>query len=141
MKPSVKRCMGKSYIHWTSDSKPGIAMSEKPTTAYILSLIGGIFIVIGGLLLAAIGTLIAFLSGFGLILWIFLIFGIIIVIGAVSMNNNPSTTHTWGTVILILGILSLIGVVTALGGLLALIGGAFALSWKPTNPPPQPPPQ
>jgi len=47
------------------------------------------------------------------------------------INSNPSSTHSWGVVILILGVLSLFGVVTALGGILAIIGGAFALTWKP----------
>jgi len=109
-------------------------MSDRPTTAYILSLIGGIFVLLGGVLWALVGTLIAFLTGFGFLLWAFLIFGIIIIIGAVSMNSNPNSTHTWGIVILVLGVISLFGVVTALGGLLAIIGGALALSWKPSTP-------
>lgn len=117
-----------------SNFNSGIAMSEKPTTAYLLSLIGGIFVFLGGLLLAALGTLIAFLTGFGFLLWAFLIFGIVIIIGTVSMNSNPNSTHTWGIVILVLGVISLFGVVTALGGLLAIIGGAMALSWKPSTP-------
>jgi len=108
-------------------------MSEKPTTAFILSLLGGIFVIIGGLIWAAVGTLIAFFTGFGLILYVFLIFGIIIVIGAAIMNSNPSSANMWGIVILILGIISLFGIITALGGLLAIIGGAFAIAWKPST--------
>lgn len=106
-------------------------MSEKPGTAFILSLIGGIFVILGGLIWAAVGTLIAFFTGLGFLLYVFLFFGIIIVIGAAMMNSNPRSTNAWGVVILILGIISLIGIVTALGGLLAIIGGAFAISWKP----------
>ncbi len=107
-------------------------MSEKPTTAFILSLIGGILVLLGGLIWAAIGALIAFFfAGLGFLLWAFLIFGIIIMIGAVMINSNPSSAHSWGVVILILGVLSLFGVVTALGGILAIIGGVFALTWKP----------
>jgi len=49
----------------------------------------------------------------------------------VMINSNPSSAHSWGVVILILGVLSLFGVVTALGGILAIIGGVFALTWKP----------
>jgi len=115
-------------------------MSEKPTTAFLLSLIGGILVLLGGLVWAAIGTLIAFFTGFGFLLYVFLLFGIIIIIGAIMLNSNPSSAHTWGIVILILGILSLIGVITALGGLLSIIGGAFALSWKPQSQTPNPPP-
>ena len=107
-------------------------MSEKPTTAFILSLIGGILVLLGGLIWAAVGTLIAFLfAGLGFLLWAFLIFGITIIIGAVMINSNPSSAHSWGVVILVLGVLSLFGIVTALGGILAIIGGAFALTWKP----------
>ena len=87
---------------------------------------------LGGLIWAAVGTLIAFLfAGLGFLLWAFLIFGITIIIGAVMINSNPSSAHSWGVVILVLGVLSLFGIVTALGGILAIIGGAFALTWKP----------
>jgi hypothetical protein len=107
-------------------------MSEKPTTAFILSLIGGILVLLGGLIWAAVGTLLAFFfAGLGFLLWAFLIFGIIIIIGVVMINSNPSSAHSWGVVILILGVLSLFGVVKALGGILAIIDGAFALTWKP----------
>jgi hypothetical protein len=80
---------------------------------------------------AVLGTLIAIFTGFGFLLYAFLIFGIIIIIGAVMINSTPSSAHSWGIVILILGVISLIGVVTALGGILAIIGGAFAIAWKP----------
>lgn len=87
---------------------------------------------LGGLIWAAVGTLLSFFfAGLGFLLWAFLIFGIIIIIGAVMIISNPSSTHSWGVVILILGVLSLFGIVTTLGGILAIIGGAFALTWKP----------
>ncbi len=115
-------------------------MSEKPSTAFILSLIGGILVLLGGLALAAVGTLLAFFTGFGYLLYVFLIFGLIIIIGAIMINSNPSSAHTWGIVILILGVISLIGIVTTLGGIIAIIGGAFAISWKSPSQPPNPPP-
>ena len=86
---------------------------------------------LGGLAWAALGTLIAIFTGLGFLLYAFLIFLIIIVIGAVMINSNPSSAHSWGIVILILGVISLIGVVTAPGGILTIIGGAFAIAWKP----------
>jgi hypothetical protein len=117
--------------------------SEKPSTAFILSLIGGIFVLLGGLIWAAIGTFIAFLSfGAGFLLYVFLIFGIIIIIGAFMFNSKPASARTWGIVILLLGIFSLFGVITALGGILSIVGGALALSWSPRQqPPPAPPTQ
>jgi hypothetical protein len=75
--------------------------------------------------------LLAFFSGVGYLLYAFLAFGIIILIGAIMMNSNPKLTKTWGIVIIILGVCSLPGVTTTLGGLLAIIGGALAVSWKP----------
>ncbi len=115
--------------------------SEKPSTAFILSLIGGIFVLLGGLIWAAIGTFVAFLSfGAGFLLYVFLIFGIIIIIGAFMFNSNPASARTWGIVILLLGIFSLVGVITALGGILSIVGGALALSWSPRQQPPPPPP-
>ena len=108
-------------------------MSEKPTAPFILSLIGGIFVLLGGLVWALVGTILAFFSGLGFLLYAFLIFGIVIIIGAAMMFNAPSSTRTWGIVILVLGILSLFGVITALGGILAIIGGALALGWQPSK--------
>lgn len=109
-------------------------MSEKPTTAFLLSLIGGIFVLLGGLLWAALGTLLAFFTGLGFLLYAFLLFGIVIIVGSVMLNSKPRSAKTWGIVILILGVLSLFGIVTTLGGILAIAGGALALSWRPQTP-------
>jgi hypothetical protein len=110
-------------------------MSEKPTTAFIISLLGGIFIMLGGLVWAAVGTLLAVFLGLGFLLYAFLAFGIVILVGAVMINSNPRSVHTWGIVILLLGIFSLVGITTTFGGILAIVGGALALSWKPTREP------
>lgn len=98
-----------------------------------MSLLGGIFVLLGGLIWALVGTIIAIFSGVGFLLYVFLLFGIVIIVGAVVMNSSPRLTQTWGIVIIVLGVLSLIGVVTTLGGVLAIIGGALAVSWKPQN--------
>lgn len=116
-------------------------MEEKPTAAFILSLIGGIFVLLGGIGLAFLGAIIAlFTFGAGAILGIFAIFGIIIIIGAIMMYTKPRSAKTWGIIVLILGIISLIGIVTALGGILSLIGGILAIVWKPSGAAPYPPP-
>lgn len=119
---------------------------EKPTAAFVLSLLGGIFVLIPGLALAAIGAILAiFTAGLGAILFIFPILGIIIMVGAILIYTTPRSAKIWGIIVLILGIISLIGVITALGGILALIGGILALVWKPAArhemaPPPPPAP-
>lgn len=116
-------------------------MEEKPTAAFVLSLIGGIFVLLGGIWWAIVGAIIAiFTAGAGAILGIFAIFGIIIIIGSVMMYNQATSAKTWGIIILILGIISLIGIVTAFGGLLSIIGGILAIVWKPSAPAISPPP-
>jgi hypothetical protein len=121
----------------------GRKMSEKPTTGFIFSLIGGIFVLLGGLLWSVVGTLLTIFFGIGFLLYAFLIFGIIIIVGALMMNSNPKSAHTWGIVVIILGVLSLIGITTTLGGILSIVGGALALSWNPSRATAQniPPPQ
>ena len=116
-------------------------MGEKPTAAFVLSLIGGIFVLLGGIWLAALGTILAFFTfGAGLILGVFALFGIIIIIGAIMMYASPSSAKLWGVIVLVLGIISMIGIVTALGGLLSLIGGILAMVWKPVKSEESPPP-
>ena len=111
-------------------------MSEKPTTAFIISLIGGIFILLGGLIWAALGTLLAFFTGLGFLLYLFVVFGIVIIAGSLMINSNPSSARTWGGIIIVLGVISLIGVTTTFGGILSIVGGALALSWRRAPPPP-----
>ena len=135
---------GKSYMPRRSPIIRLTKMSEKPTTAFIISLIGGIFVLLGSLIWATLGTFLALLVGFGFLLYAFLVFGIIILIGALMINSNPRSAHTWGIILIILGIFSLVGITTTLGGILSIIGGALAVSWKPTSssgfesPPPPP---
>ena len=100
------------------------AVQNKPTAAYVLSLIGGIL----GLILGFLVTV--FVVAFGL--W-FLICSLIIVISAARLNSNPLEHTKWGMIILIF---SIIGLVT----LLAFIGGILALAYTPMVPtPPQQP--
>jgi len=134
--------------------------AERPTAAFVLSLIGGIFILIGSLvssiLVGIIGgamMLIPFLEGFGaliiLIAVIGIIFGILIIIGALMINSgDPSRVRTGSILVLILSILSLFtGGGFIIGFILALIGSILGLVWKPSEqrgglprPPPPPPP-
>lgn len=114
---------------------------NKPTAAYVLSLIGGIL----GLIVAigftawgawlyvyyadmsyyyvpsALGVAWTVLVGLGI--WM-LITAILVIVFAVQLNNHPMEHTKWGALILVF---SIIGV----GGLLALIGGILALVYKP----------
>lgn len=114
-------------------------LGEKPTTAFVVSLIGGILQLLLGVALAA--RQIVLVSGidpntnvmFGAYL---IIFAIITILGAVMMYINPSSAHTWGIIVMVVSIISGLNIIS-------LIGGNLARKWKPstvTLPPPPPPP-
>ncbi len=111
--------------------------SEKPTTAFILSLIGGIFVILGGLAAAAIGAVFTFfIGGIGGIIGLIGVFwGILIIVFAVMLNSNPKSHTTYGALILIFSIFSWFGSFGGLfiGFLLGLIGGILALTWNPSG--------
>jgi hypothetical protein len=126
-------------------------MGDKPTAAMVLSLIGGLFVIFGGVTLAFVGSLIGSLNvtgtgaasstalGLGIA---GVIMGIIMVVGGFMMYSKPTSAKMWGVIVLILSIISW---VTALGGffigfLLGLIGAILALTFKPTMAPSAMPP-
>ncbi len=122
------------------------------TTAFILSLVGGLIIVIGGV----VQTLLLFLGSYGGIYYgmgpgmmssygfygygagwmtalslIALAFGVIVVIGAIMLNARPTEHLTWAVIILIFSIASLVGMGGYfIGAVLGLAGGAIALSYR-----------
>ena len=118
-------------------------VQNKPTAAYILSLLGGIlgllaslaFIAFGALAYMALNSLdyngvdIGALSGWGWTTligfgaWMF-ITSILVIVFAGKLKSHPVEHSKWGALILVF---SIIGV----GGLLAFIGGILALVYKP----------
>ena len=112
---------------------------EKPTTAFVLSLIGAIFILLGGLGMAVIGAAIAiFLPGLGVLLAALgLIVGIVVLIGAIMLYVNPERNATWGIIIIIFSIISFFFNIAGgffIGMILGIIGGALGITWKPSPP-------
>ncbi|MGC9165777.1 MAG: DUF6114 domain-containing protein, partial [Thermoprotei archaeon] len=114
-------------------------MPEKPTGAFVLSLLAGIFILLGGIAISAMGSFIPipFAGAIIVILGLLgMIFGIIIIFGSMMINSgDPSKVKNGGIIVLIFSILSLI---TSSGGfiigfILGLIGGILALTWKPAQ--------
>lgn len=120
-----------------------------PNGAFLLTLIGGIFVILGGLVYAAlaafvgslysslgvggVGALAAgILIGFAVVA---LIIGIIMIYGALQLKNHPEGAKTWGIIIIVLSLISYIG-----GGgfyiglILGLIGGVLALVWRAPAP-------
>lgn len=117
-------------------------MADKPTTAFALSLVGGIFILLGGLVYVALGSVIGGL-GFGLggaalagIGAFGLICGILTILGAVWINSGEESKVRNGSIlVLIFSILSWFGAAGGffIGFLLGLIGAILGLTWKPST--------
>lgn len=126
--------------------------TDRLTTAFIISLIAGILIILGSLYTTMWG--IGMMSGIGGMMgqqaygamtgtWILgLVSGIIVLISAIMLNIRPGeATHgmracctMWGTMILIFSIVSLFGGSMGgflIGAILGIIGGALALSSRP----------
>lgn len=101
---------------------------------------GGLFILGGGLVFAAVGAL--FFAFFGFLSGLFLVgllVGLLTIIMGVLMIALPPAHVIWGVLTIVFAVVSL---PFALGGffigfLLALIGGILAIVWKPM---PMPPP-
>lgn len=75
--------------------------------------------------------------GFGLMGVLGLVFGVIVIISAVMLNNKPQEHATWGSLIVLFSVLSIFG--SAMGGfgvglVLGLVGGILAITWKPPEP-------
>ncbi len=121
-------------------------VQNKPTAAYILSLLGGIIglvvslvlFVLGAYAFAVVGSLTDLSDGYtysysalgaGFIFYFAfgawcLITSILVLVFAGKLKNNPMQHTKWGVLILVF---SIIGV----GGLLGFIGGILALVYKP----------
>lgn len=135
---------------------------EKPTTAFVLSLVGGLFMLLGGAIMSMFGYFGyggfrgygygmmrgyggwgimrpgfgPYGFGFGLFGVLGLVFGAIVIIGAIMLNSKPAEHATWGLVIVVFSVLSVFGGAMGafgIGLVLGLIGGILAITWKPTS--------
>ncbi len=119
------------------------------TTAFILSLIGGIVIIIGSLIAAFLSvfgnpygtyygmgpgmmTSFGFNSGWYLpFSMAAIVFGIAVLIGAIMLNARPAENITWGIIVLIFSIASFIGMGGyMIGAIMGIADGAIALSYR-----------
>lgn len=114
--------------------------------SYLFSLIGGILILLGSLTIFGcgiggcgigyMGSMMNYMmGGFGLLGFlsymslIGIVSGLVIIYGAFMIKNKPKETRTWGTLILIFSLISLLNMGGFLiGAILGIIGGIFALS-------------
>lgn len=102
---------------------------ERHNAAFVLSLIGGIFILINGLLLAIGGAFLIAFFGAGIVLILLgLVFGFGTLLAALMLNSHPRDHVTWGVIIIVFSILSIvIGGGFIIGMILGLVGGVLAL--------------
>ena len=134
----------------------GTETNSRPVTAFILSLIGGLIILLGGIL-ASISYLAGNSAGWfggmwgGMMGWhgstlsfglpysymaafslIGVVSGVVLTIGAVMLNSHPADHTAWGAIILVFSVISFVSMGGFfIGAILGLAGGAFALSWRP----------
>ena len=110
---------------------------NKPTAAYVLTLITGIMNIIAAIALLILSSIVAntyssyyyvydyyfgafILAAIGL--WV-LIAAIILIVAGVKLNSDPMGHSKWGAVILVFSI--------GVGSILGIIGGILALTFKP----------
>ncbi len=115
-------------------------VQNKPTAAFVLSLVGGILAIVVAAVFLIIGIAAgiavssytsrpfgyydysdAYLFG-GLGVWL-LVCSVIVIVSAVKLNSNPLEHTKWGVAILVFSIIG--------GGILGIIGGVLALTFKP----------
>ncbi len=132
---------------------------EKPVAAFVLSLIAGILILAGSAMITTfyfgvryfggmMGGYYGMMNGYkGMVnmlgfgggwsyvpMAIGVISGIIILVGAIMIYNQPSKTLTWGVLIVVFSVVSFFGMGGFfLGAILGVVGGILALTEKPGN--------
>ncbi len=102
-------------------------VQNEPTAAYILSLLGGIFALIGGVALLILGAFVGvFTFGFGLAViggigvWI-MICAVIVIYSASQLKAHPLEHSKWGALILIFSLIGAWSIFDFIGGILALV--------------------
>ena len=132
------------------------SLGEKPTAAFALSLVGAIFMILGGLVSVILTMLFGgffsivpgmeWFGGLMIILGILgLIFGILVLVGAIMIYSGERDKVRTGSILVL--VFSILNLIFGSGGffigfILGLIGGILGLVWKPEargEAPPPPP--
>jgi hypothetical protein len=118
-------------------------MQGRPVTAFILSLIGSLFVIMGilmGLVLYGqsvyygyAGTLTVAFTGVSIVI------ALMMLIASLMLYVRPDLHVAWGVVVLVFAVGSFTSVFVGYGGfglgilgmVLGIIGGALAISWQP----------
>ncbi len=104
---------------------------SKPTSAFVLILVGGIFVFTAGLMISIFGALFTlFMFGLGGIFGLFgIISGIVMIVSAFMINTtNKSQIKTWSVIALIFTCISIVNMGGfMIGFILGLIGSILGL--------------
>src|SRR2546426_5110964 len=120
-----------------------VSMAEKPTAAFVLSLIGGILILLVAIaimaLMSALSGLMIGVGANGSLALIYgavgIIFALIVLVGAVMLWMKPQQHVAWGVIVLLFSLFSIISTGGLFIGLiLGLVGGILGIVWKPPAP-------
>jgi len=127
---------------------------EQPTLAFILSLVGGVLILVSGAMTSMMGLygyggMMNGYWGYGMMSeyrwgispmmgwfggtfgFVGVIIGALIIISSVMLHNNPAQHSKWGALILVLSLVSIFGMAGyGVGFVLSLVGGILALTFK-----------
>lgn len=132
--------------------------SGKPVASFVLSLLAGILILVGSVTVVGLysglpyyggmmggyyyggmmGGYYGMMHGFGFgggwfygLAGIGVVSGVLILIGAIMIYNQPAKSATWGTLVLAFSIVSFFGMGGFfIGAILGVVGGILALTWK-----------
>ncbi len=121
-------------------------MESRPTTAIILTLVGGLFILLGaivGFFYLPLGYIMP--GFFAPFLGVAALGGAIVAVSAVLLYYQPGEHAAWGVISIVFSVVSGVGVVTGYfalfgvaGMVLGLVGGSLAVAWKTVSWGPQP---
>ncbi len=112
-------------------------MSEKPTAAFVLSLIAGILVLLNGVIVAVEERFVALLPQLGIVELLIslpivnIVLGVLIIVGAVLINSGePGKVKKGSILVFVLSIISLFtGGGFAIGFILGILGGIFGYEW------------
>jgi hypothetical protein len=119
-------------------------MVEKSTASLLFSFAGRILLLFAGLMFLLSGNIsMIFIFGANFLFLPIIFIGSLAVIGcSMILNNSAKRARALGLVmiasgvvvcLLILRLITPIGIVAGFGGILAIVGGAFALRCKPSS--------
>ena len=125
-----------------------MSVPSKPVAAFALSLVAGVFILLGSVVMSMFalgfpgmmmgGMMVPWMLGSVPVLVAFgIASGIMVILGAVMLYTRSAENHLWGAIILAFSLVSILG---SMGGLLVglvlgMLGGILALTWTDTGKP------